>query len=238
MSQSDNTKSEPAGEGTSVRTGKPRGLQFVALVLFIAVLTGTAFLGWSQAGTDWAALLQSIPERIEAMGWWGPAGIIGLMILHCFVPFPAEFVALAAGSVYGTVFGTFLTWSGAMLGAALSFGLTRILGQPFVEWALPKNQKAMLDRWTADQGATTLLVSRFIPVIAFNLINYAAGLTKVNWWTFLWTTGVGILPLTALMVHMGSQMRSLSWEWLLATSVICIAMMALAHWWKRRMSRV
>jgi uncharacterized membrane protein YdjX (TVP38/TMEM64 family) len=72
-------------------------------------------------------------------------------------------------------------------------------------------------------------------VIAFNLINYAAGLTKVSWWTFLWTTGVGILPLTALMVYMGSHMRSLSWEWLLATSAACILVMGLAHWWKRRM---
>lgn len=235
LAQCDEFKPEPSGETATRHEAKPRRWRFVVLALFVALVAGTAFLGWSQAGMDWAGILQSIPHRVEAMGWWGPVGIIVLMIAHCFIPFPAEFVALAAGSVYGTVFGTLLTWTGAMAGAALSFALTRMLGQPFVEWALPERQKAMLDRWTADQGAVTLLVSRFIPVIAFNLINYAAGLTKVSWWTFLWTTGVGILPLTALMVYMGSNMRSLSWEWLLATSAACILVMGLAHWWKRRM---
>ncbi len=29
-----------------------------------------------------------------------------------------------------------------------------------------------------------VLMARFIPVIAFNLVNYAAGLTRISWWTF------------------------------------------------------
>jgi membrane protein DedA with SNARE-associated domain len=36
------------------------------------------------------------------------------------------------------------------------------------------------------------------------LINYGAGLTKISWWTFTWTTGVGILPITIIMVTMGN----------------------------------
>jgi len=39
-------------------------------------------------------------------------------------------------------------------------------------------------------------------VISFNLINYAAGLTTISWWTFTWATALGILPLTCLMVLM------------------------------------
>ena len=61
-----------------------------------------------------------------------------------------------------------------------------------------------------------MLAARFVPVIAFNLINYAAGLTAISWWTFIWTTGLGILPLTVLMVTMGDQMHYLtSGEWAL-----------------------
>jgi uncharacterized membrane protein YdjX (TVP38/TMEM64 family) len=63
-----------------------------------------------------------------------------------------------------------------------------------------------------------LLASRFVPIIAFNLINYAAGLSKVTWWQFLWTTGIGILPLTAAMVVLGDQIDTFGWEsWLLVT---------------------
>ena len=211
-----------------------RGLVLLALA---AALIGAAVFAKSSTGVNWIDGYHSFPQMIREMGFWGQFGIIALMIIHCFVPFPAEFVALAAGGVFGPVYGTFLTWTGAMIGAMLSFALTRAFGQPVVTWLLPKRQKQLLDRWTDDQGAMTLLVSRFIPVIAFNLINYAAGLTRVSWWTFFWTTGVGILPLTALMVYMGSKMRNLSWESLLILSAVCIAIMAVLHWYRRKISR-
>jgi uncharacterized membrane protein YdjX (TVP38/TMEM64 family) len=171
---------------------------------------------------------------------WGHAAIVGLMVVHSFVPFPAEFVAAAAGICYGAVWGTVLTWTGAMIGAALSFGLTRRLGRPFAEAMLSERHRTRLDAWSADQGAATLLASRFIPVIAFNLINYAAGLTPVSWWTFLWTTGLGILPLTFLMVMMGEQMTELSLPVLVGLGLAGCAIMVAAHWWlrQRRAARV
>ncbi|HEY5719402.1 MAG TPA: VTT domain-containing protein, partial [Gammaproteobacteria bacterium] len=82
---------------------------------------------------------------------------------------------------------------------------------PFVNAVLGPRGRARLDGWTEGQGAVTLLVARFIPVIAFNLINYAAGLTSVSWWTFAWTTAIGILPLTLLMVLLGEQMTAVPW---------------------------
>jgi uncharacterized membrane protein YdjX (TVP38/TMEM64 family) len=71
-------------------------------------------------------------------------------------------------------------------------------------------------------------------VIAFNLINYAAGLTRVSWVTFLWTTGVGILPLTALMVWMGTRMVDLTWPWLLGVSAAGILVVCCGHHWARK----
>lgn len=213
---------------------KPSFWKWFLLFIFISLLLGLAIFANSSFGIAQLDAYHSIPLMINEMGIWGQLVIIGLMIVHCFIPFPAELVALAAGSIYGTLHGTLLTWIGAMIGASLSFGLTRILGHPFVDWALPKKQRVMLDKWTEDQGTITLLISRFIPLIAFNLINYAAGLTKISWWTFLWTTGLGILPLTALMVHMGAQMQEFSWPTLIAVSLICISMMGTLHYYKRR----
>ena len=103
-----------------------------------------------------------------------------------------------------------------MLGALIAFALARKLGRPFVEKVVARRDWHSLDDWAAREGWQVVLVSRFIPVIAFNLINYAAGLTRLTWWQFTWTTGVGILPLTILMVVMGDNIESLGWEsWLL-----------------------
>lgn len=145
--------------------------------------------------------------RLDQKTWYmGVLGAIGLMILHSFIPFPAEFIAIANGAIYGKVLGILITWTGAMLGAWLAFGLARTLGRPFVHRMLTIKKAKFIDDWVETHGGRTLLICRLIPVIAFNLINYAAGLTRVSWWTFTWSTAIGILPLTILMVVMGDQM--------------------------------
>ena len=138
---------------------------------------------------------QYLTDLVNAWGSRGMAVIVVLMIIHAFIPFPAEFVAITAGMCYGPLMGTLLTWLGAMLGAFLSFGLARWLGRPFVERILRAKALRSLDQWTELEGTSTLLVSRLMPVIAFNLINYAAGLTRVSWWTFTWTTTIATLKI-------------------------------------------
>lgn len=158
----------------------------------------------------------TIINFIRSLGPLGPLGAIGLMILHSFVPFPAEFLTIANGMVFGPFWGVVITWVGAMLGAYASFGLTRLYGRPFVERKVNSSQLDKLDRWIQHQGAMTLLLSRFIPLISFNLINYGAGMTKTSWWTFTWTTGIGILPMTIAMVIMGHNFNILPWwAWLI-----------------------
>lgn len=214
---------------TRSRPSTPRRLS--TPVVLGAVLIALTMIVWGYAlltempvpGFELSA--DSVAKLIRSWGAWGVAATVFLMVAHSFIPFPAEFVAIAAGMVYGPLWGTLITWTGAMLGAWLSFGLARLCGRPLIEALIPGRYWSKLDEWAASQGASALFVSRLIPVIAFNLINYAAGLTTMRWWTFTWVTGLGILPLTALMVSLGDQMHYLGWiEWLL------IVLAAIALW--------
>lgn len=206
-------------------TSPPRQVATIAVIgaLIIAVLLlASLVVGITSIDVSWWSDLSEaqIVEFVRSAGPWGIAAAVGLMVLHSFVPFPAELVAIANGMIYGPLWGIVITWTGAMLGAFVAFGLSRALGRPFVAKVLSKRGAKQLDDWVARHGSGALLFSRFLPVIAFNLINYAAGLTQVSWWTFFWTTGLGILPLTALMVIMGDQADSLSWRvWLLLLGI-------------------
>jgi uncharacterized membrane protein YdjX (TVP38/TMEM64 family) len=189
----------------------PRATVCACLALALIVAAVVCWFAWGQDVS-----VQQLEDLIRSWGMWGVFGSICLMMVHSFVPFPAEFVAIANGMAYGPVWGTVITWSGAMLGALIAFALARKLGRPFVEKVVARRDWHSLDDWAAREGWQVVLVARFIPVIAFNLINYAAGLTRLTWWQFIWTTGVGILPLTILMVVMGDNIESLGWEsWLL-----------------------
>lgn len=182
-------------------------------VLLLGVVLSASVLS---LGTDQDFSAAAVEEMIRGWGPWGVFGSIGFMVLHSFVPFPAEFLAIVNGMVYGPFWGTVITWTGAMLGALLAFGLARLLGRPFVEIMVARKNWYLVDEWTAMRAGHIVLISRFIPVISFNLINYAAGMTRISWWTFGWATGIGILPLTILMVLMGDRFETLPWGiWLL-----------------------
>lgn len=173
----------------------------------------------------------AISAYLRSLGAWGAAASIGLMIVHAFVPFPAEILTLANGMVFGPLWGVAITWVGAMCGACLSFALTRTFGRGFAARLLGPAQMQRLDAWSQERAALPLLVSRLIPLISFNLINYAAGLTSVTWWSFLWTTAVGILPMTVFTVLMGSSVGLLPWwGWGLLLAGTGLAWLA----WKRR----
>lgn len=209
----------------------PRRGALIGVLALAALLSAGAL--WSAASLDLEMSAERFEQLVADLGPWGPLGVVVLMVAHSFVPFPAELVAFAAGAAYGVVWGAALVWIGAMLGASVAFWLARRLGRPFVERMLGERDRAALDRWSRVNGAPTLLAARFVPVIAFNLINYAAGLTRVTWWTFLWTTGLGILPLTVLMVAMGDAMKNLSWLELLGLSAIGVVV-ALGGFWLAR----
>ena len=163
----------------------------------------------------------TIIHFISDLGPWGPVTSIGLMVIHSFIPFPAEFLTVANGMVFGPIWGVLITWLGAMLGAFISFALTRFLGRPFLEKKISTHQLEIIDNWIRQQGVWSLLLARLVPLISFNLVNYGAGLTGVSWWTFFWTTGIGILPVTVIMVTMGNNIDIIPiWAWIIVLAII------------------
>ena len=199
---------EISENGADERRKRGRGvIVAVVVAVSVAAVVGTGIL---YIGVDFS--VATLTDTIRSWGVWGAAASVGLMILHSFIPFPAELLAFANGILFGVVWGTVITWVGAMLGASVAFGLARRFGRPFVKRMVAARQWETVDRWADRNGWQAVLVGRFVPVIAFNLINYAAGLTRITWWQFLWTTGVGILPMTLMMVIMGDRMEQLGWQ--------------------------
>jgi uncharacterized membrane protein YdjX (TVP38/TMEM64 family) len=139
--------------------------------------------------------------------------------------------------LFGPVWGTLVTWLGAMLGAALAFGLARRYGRPFVDRLVARKAWSGAEALRDCCDARTLLLARLVPVISFNLINYAAGVLGVGWWRFLWTTSLGILPITVASVALGDQLTGPMWEAWLASSGLLLALYLGWRWYSARRPR-
>jgi len=221
------------GEGRQHRTRlRTSPVGTIATAAFLAAVAGGGGEGVAAASAwAWPAEISAsaFESTIRSWGSWGVAGSILLMIAHTFIPFPAEFVAIANGMVYGPIWGTVITWTGAMLGAFVGFGLARAFGRPLVQRMIARKDWRRVDAWTARQGTAAVFVGRFVPVISFNLINWAAGLTNMSWWTFTWATGLGILPMTALMVGLGHNIERLPWWGWLGLVIAALALWAVGR---------
>ena len=170
------------------------------LVLAISVLALPDVLGFDI----------NLPERedldrwIDAAGLTGPILVVALMTAAIVAsPLPSAPIALAAGAAYGHTFGTLLVVLGAELGALAAFLLARGLGRPFVERHFGQKTGPY---FLGSQNTLTFLVfgSRLLPFLSFDMISYAAGLSKLHLWRFALATLAGIIPASFLLAHLGS----------------------------------
>jgi uncharacterized membrane protein YdjX (TVP38/TMEM64 family) len=172
----------------------------LALVLALAVAY------WLVRDVRWLFDPSQIQSFAGRLGGWGPAGVVGLMILAILVsPVPSAPIALAAGALYGHTWGTLYVLVGAELGALAAFGIARFAGYEALRSWLGERVSA---GWLGSQNALmgVVFISRLLPFVSFDVVSYAAGLTALSAWRFALATLAGIIPASFLLAHFGAEM--------------------------------
>ncbi len=132
-------------------------------------------------------------------GIWAPIVSIGIMIFQSLVsPLPSFVVTLTNAWVFGWKAGAFYSWTGGMLGAALCWAIAKAFGRPVVEKMISGMVLEKTDVFFRKNGTHAILIARLLPVMPFDAISYAAGLTPVSFRSFLLATGLGQLPGTII----------------------------------------
>ncbi|HEY2421232.1 MAG TPA: TVP38/TMEM64 family protein, partial [Neobacillus sp.] len=127
-----------------------------------------------------------------------------LMVFQAIIaPLPAFVITFANGLLFGWGWGAILSWSSAMVGAILCFYLAKILGRPVVEKIVTAKALKWWDQFFAKYGKHSVFIARLVPVVSFDLVSYAAGVTSISFWQFFWATGLGQLPATILYSYLG-----------------------------------
>jgi uncharacterized membrane protein YdjX (TVP38/TMEM64 family) len=157
---------------------------------------------------------------MDGLGLWGPVAVVGLMATAILVsPLPSAPIALAAGAVYGHVWGTLYVVIGSELGAIGAFGLARFFGRDFLlDWFGDRLKVGLAGSQSVLMGA--VLFSRLMPFVSFDLISYAAGLTVLTFWRFTVATLVGIIPASFLLAHFGGELAGGEQRQIVLTSII------------------
>ncbi len=137
------------------------------------------------------------PEALDAwlsgFGIWAPVIYVGLYALGTVVFAPGSLFALAGGAMFGPVLGTILNLLGATLGASIAFLIARYLAGGWVAQKSGGRLKRMI-AGVENEGWRFVAFVRLVPVFPFNLSNYAFGLTRIPFVSYVITSFISMAP--------------------------------------------
>ena len=173
--------------------------------------------------------IAGLRDYILSFGLWAPVASCFLMVLQALVaPVPSFLITFANGLAFGVFWGWMLSLFGHVLSAAVCFGISRSLGRVPVEVLVGKTGLQSADRWFARWGIYAVFVGRLIPGVAFDVISYAAGLTRMRFRNFLIATALGILPQTFLYSYLGRQAPEYVALFLVTSTLVVAGVVAVA----------
>jgi uncharacterized membrane protein YdjX (TVP38/TMEM64 family) len=137
------------------------------------------------------------------------AAVVGSAVLIAALV-PRTLLALVGGALFGTLSGSVYVLVGVTVGAAIAYGVGRLLGRDFVEARL-RGRLAMFESSIARRGTWAVVVSRLIPIVPFCVSNYAFGTTSVRPRKFVVGTAFGVLPANVVYAALGSATMHQDW---------------------------
>jgi uncharacterized membrane protein YdjX (TVP38/TMEM64 family) len=147
----------------------------------------------------------TVPRIRAVVGDLGPWGPIVFILVYGIAPallLPGLPLDLAAGVLFGPVWGVVYTSIGSTLGATVAFLVARTLGREWVQRTL-SGRLARIKEGVEAEGWRFVAFTRLVPIIPFNLLNYALGLTRIGLIPYVLASFVFMLPATVAYVYAG-----------------------------------
>ena len=117
----------------------------------------------------------------------------------------AAVMTLAAGAIFGLLWGVLIVSFASAIGATIAFLAARFLLRDWVQARFGDKLKRVNDG-VAKEGAFYLFALRLVPAFPFVAINLLMGLTPIRTWTYFWVSQVAMLAGTTVFVYAGTKL--------------------------------
>ena len=166
------------------------------------VAIGIAFLIW--LGGQWAApRMLGLVAHVHEWGVIAPIFFLLLYAASVVALVPASLLTIAGGALFGLTRGIAYSFCGAVLGSTFAFLLGRHVARRLVERRLSSMPRfEAIDRAVAAQGRRIVFLLRLSPIVPFNFLNYALGVTRISTRDFV-IASVGMLPGAVMYAYAG-----------------------------------
>jgi uncharacterized membrane protein YdjX (TVP38/TMEM64 family) len=185
------------------------------LYLFLGFLFVGAVFFMQRSGMLAIFSPEAIQHTVEGYGVWAPVVYMAIYALSALLFVPASPLTILGGALFGPWYGALYTVLGATVGALFAFLASRTIGTSVMSNISDEKKEKFqtlrhYDKKIASHGFMTVLFLRFVPLIPFNVLNFALGFTKVTLRDYALGTFFGIIPGTIVFVLAGSSLTTLN----------------------------
>lgn len=148
--------------------------------------------------------VQALQGGIQQLGVFGPAVVALTYILAGLLFVPGSALTIAAGALFGLLWGTAIVSIASTITAALAFLIGRYFARESVQRAAQGNRSfAAFDQAIGKGGWRIVALLRLSPAVPFSLGNYLYGLTSIRFRPYVLTSWACMLPGTFMYVYIG-----------------------------------
>jgi uncharacterized membrane protein YdjX (TVP38/TMEM64 family)/rhodanese-related sulfurtransferase len=171
---------------------------FPRLLLGLVIAVAALWLALNRDQLD-PALIES---AVRTLGPWGPVAHIVLFAIGTVLFAPGALFGLLGGILFGPVLGTILNIAGATLGATAAFPVARYVA---ADWVREKagTRLERLIKGVEAEGWRFVALTRLVPLVPFNLLNYALGLTRIPVVSYVLASLICMVPGTLAYTWLG-----------------------------------
>lgn len=146
--------------------------------------------------------IKAMEDWVASHGLWGWAGFLIMTVVLTSMLVPDTLLAVAAGAMFGLLWGTMLTVVAATITAVLNFLAAQSLLRPWIEKMLEQHPKLQAIRQAANRkGLQLQLLLRLAPINPVS-VSYVMGASGIRFSTFLIGTA-GLIPGLFVEVYLG-----------------------------------
>jgi uncharacterized membrane protein YdjX (TVP38/TMEM64 family)/rhodanese-related sulfurtransferase len=178
-------------------SGNQRLVLRVGMVVLVAA---GAVSAWILSGQDLNA--RAVETAIDRAGDLAPLIFIAAFAAATVLFLPGSLFGLAGGALFGPLWGTAANLAGATLGATIAFLLARFVGGRWISAQAEGRLKALVLGVEAE-GWRFVALTRLVPLVPFNALNYALGLTRIPLSHYVAATLACMVPGAAAFAWLG-----------------------------------
>ena len=231
--------SDSADQKSFFQTYKDKIIAFSLWGLLIA-----AYFGYASSNdlTPLGAIRQLVVLMQNSV--YGPILFLLIYALRPLIFFSAALLTVAAGFLFGPVFGVIYTMIGSNTSAMIAYIIGRYFGKDILNEDESSSFVQKYAKRMRENSFETVLTMRFL-FLPYDLVNYLGGLLRIDWKAFLLATAVGSIPGTFSFVlfgasiegNFGEELPSLNPAVLVAAGVLFIISIGLSRYFKYRESK-